>query len=265
MKARRSRLVHLVALALVGSLAALAGACSSGSVAGESAARVQSAAPTPAQLDGLPVVRILTPWGALGSGVPLADDVLITCRHCLPRGGTNRIEIDGVRRQFEVLAAGTTRDAKDDWAVIRVAPGGLPPAAPIDATRRVRDGEPVYLCGYWPGDGQRPERVDPRRVEPRAVCAVAVAVEGTRKLPADLTVFAEVGPSDIFKGMSGGPAAVWDRSSQRLVVIGIYLGAAEYEPGQAERFGRVQVIRRMPAEAVQAASKQDAELAPIAR
>lgn len=259
MNAGRTRNFPLFALALAGSLAALAGACSSGSGQGESAARVQNAAPTPAQLDGLPVVRILTPWGALGSGVPLADDVLITCRHCLPRGGTNRIEVDGVRRRFEVLAAGTTRDAKDDWAVIRVSPGGLPPAAPIDATRRVRDGEPVYLCGYWPGDGQRPERVDPRRVEPRAVCAMAVAVEGTRKLPADLTVFAEVGPSDIFKGMSGGPAAVWDRAGQRLVVIGIYLGAAEYEPGQSERFGRVQVIRRMPAEALQAASRREGE------
>lgn len=254
MKARRGRVFGVFALALAG---ALAGACSSGAAGGESAARVQSSAPTPAQLDGLPVVRILTPWGALGSGVPLADDVLITCRHCLPRGGSNRVEIDGVRRQFEVLAAGDTRDAKDDWAVIRVTPGGLPPAPAIDAVRRVREGEAVYLCGYWPGEGQRPERVDPRRVEPRAVCAQAVAVEGTRKLPADLTVFAEVGPSDIFRGMSGGPAAVWDRATQRLVVIGIYLGAAEYEPGQAERFGRVQVIRRMPPEAVQAAAKPE--------
>jgi hypothetical protein len=259
MNAGRLWVVRLSVLGLAGALAALAGACASGPGAAESAARVRSAAPTPAQLDGLPVVRILTPWGALGSGVPLADDVLITCRHCLPRGGLNRIEVDGVRRQFEVLASGTTRDAKDDWAVIRVVPGGLAPSSAFDPTRPVREGEPVYMCGYWPGEAQRPDRIDPRRVEPRVICAQAVAVEGTRRLPSDVTIFAQVGPGDIFKGMSGGPAAVWDRREQRLVVVGIYLGAAEYEPGQQNHVGRVQVIRRLPEEAVRAAMKPDAE------
>lgn len=249
---RRHNVLRGVGLA--GAMAIGLAGCAGSGPSPVAAARVQPASPTPAQLEGLPVVRVLTPWGGLGSGVPLAEDVVITCRHCLPRGGMNRIEIDGVRRRFEVLAAGVTRDAKDDWAVIRITPGGLTPTTLIDPQRRVREGEAVYMCGYWPGESQRSDRVDPRRVDSRVICAQAVAVEGTRKLPSDATIFAQVGPGDIFKGMSGGPAAVWDRREQRLVVVGIYLGAAEYEPGQPNHVGRVQVIRRLPAEAIEAAS-----------
>jgi len=223
--------------------------------------RVTPSAPTPAQLEGLPVCRILTPWGGLGSGVPLSDDTLITCRHCLPRarGGSDdggrtplRIDIDGTRRTFELLAAGQSRDGKDDWAVIRVSPPGLPPAAAIDPSRRLRDGEPVYLCGYWPGEGRRPDRDELRSLEPRVIRATSVTVQGTGKLPSDITIFAQVGPADIFRGMSGGPAAVWDSAKQRLVVVGIYLGTTEFESGQPEHVGRVQVIRRIPAEALAA-------------
>lgn len=209
----------------------------------------------------------MTGWGGLGSGVPLSDDTLITCRHCLPRGGgwsgevgaKGRIEIDGRRRMFELLSAGQSRDGKDDWAIIRIDPPGLPTPATIDPSRRLREGEHVYICGYWPGDAAaRLGRDDLRRLEPRAICAQAVAVQGTRRLPSDLTIFAQVGPEDIFKGMSGGPAAVWDSRRQQMVVVGIYIGAAEFEKGQPEHAGRVQVIRRLPADAIAAV------IAPVA-
>jgi hypothetical protein len=210
-------------------------------------------------LEGLQVCRLMTGWGGLGSGVPLSDDTIITCRHCVPRSrdgelaAKGRIEVDGIRRTFELLSSGDSRDGKDDWAIIRVDPPGLPAAASIAPRRRIRDGEEVYLCGYWPGDGKRMDRDEIRRLEPQAICAQAVAVQGTHRLPSDVTIFAQVGPSDIFKGMSGGPAAVWDSREQKLVVVGIYIGAAEFEKGQPEHAGRVQVIRRLPADAIAAA------------
>jgi len=233
-----------------------------------SAPRVGPNAPTPAQLEGLPVSRLMTGWGGLGSGVPLSDDTLITCRHCLPRGSgevgsRGRIEVDGKRRTFELLASGQTRDGKDDWAIIRVDPPGLPTPARIDPSRRLREGEQIYLCGYWPGESAHLGRDEIRRLEPQAICAQAVAVQGTRRLPSDVTIFAQVGPQDIFKGMSGGPAAVWDPREQQMVVVGIYIGAAEFEKGQTEHAGRVQVIRRLPADAI-AAALATAEVAPPA-
>lgn len=228
-----------------------------------SAPRVEASAPDPAQLEGLPVCRLMTGWGGLGSGVPLSDDTLMTCRHCLPRGSgevgsRGRIEVDGKRRTYELLSAGQSRDGKDDWAIIRVEPAGLPTPAAIDPGRRLREGEQIYICGYWPGDAQRLNRDQIRHLEPQAICGLAVAVQGTRRLPSDVTIFAQVGPDDIFKGMSGGPAAVWDSRRQQMVVVGIYIGAAEFVEGQPEHAGRVQVIRRLPSDAIAAA------LAPLA-
>lgn len=248
--------VRIAAMCAAAGLAVLTGCASDSSSA--AAPRVQASAPDPAQLGGLPVVRIMTGWGGLGSGVPLSNDILITCRHCLPRGSgevgsRGRIEVDGRRRTFELLSAGQSRDGKDDWAIIRIEPAGLPAAAVIDPSRRLREGEQVYICGYWPGDGRRLDRDELRLLEPQAICAEAVAVQGTRRLPSDVTIFAQVGPDDIFKGMSGGPAAVWDSKRQQMVVVGIYIGAAEFEKGQPEHEGRVQVIRRLPAEAIRQA------------
>ncbi len=251
---RRSA-ARCAALALLAAAALFAGPAGCSTDRSAAAPRVEPHAPTPAQLEGLQVSRIMTGWGGLGSAVPLSDDTLITCRHCLPRAGgepgaTGRIDVDGVRRSFELLSAGQSRDGKDDWAIIRVDPPGLPAPGAIDPTRRLRDGEQIYICGFWPGDGRRLDRDELRRLEPQAICAQAVAVQGTRRLPSDLTIFAQVGPDDIFKGMSGGPAAVWDSRTQQLVIVGIYLGAAEFEKGQPEHEGRVQVIRRLPADAI---------------
>ncbi len=254
------------------SLALAAGCIISAGCASDSgrsaAPRVEAQAPTPAQLEGLPVCRLMTGWGGLGSGVPLSDDVLITCRHCLPRGSgevgsRGRIEVDGRRRTFELLSAGQSRDGKDDWAIIRISPPGLPTPAVIDPSRRLREGEQVYICGYWPGESAaRLGQDDLRRLEPQAICTQAVAVQGTRRLPSDVTIFAQAGPEDIFKGMSGGPAAVWNPREQRMEVIGIYIGAAEFEKGQSEHAGRVQVIRRLPAEAIAAALAPETADAP---
>jgi hypothetical protein len=38
-----------------------------------------------------------------------------------------------------------------------------------------------------------------------------------------------------------------------MVIVGIYIGAAEFEKGQPEHAGRVQVVRRLPREAIDAA------------
>ena len=167
-------------------------------------AAVEVAPPrSPAPADGLTVVRISASSCGdrqTGSGVVVADGLILTAAHVVGDAGLVRVDAYGVTVSGEVL--GVSADGRD-LALVAVDTALV---APVEAGRVTRLGESVTLIGHA-GGGE-------------AVTVVGPAVGLAPSVAA--TVMGEAVGVDIEVdvGMSGGPALADDGT-----LVGIIVGA----------------------------------------
>ncbi|MBX3385266.1 MAG: trypsin-like peptidase domain-containing protein [Phycisphaeraceae bacterium] len=269
-----------------------------GSVKSSGTRPVVSSAPTAASaqavdapadaVERLPTYLVISPWGRSGTALRVTDTLFLTARHVLPRRG-EWIEIgrDGKRFRFERVAQGEQEGVVGDWALIRVpdAPSSLGALTdhPVLSGSFVRPGREVFLSGYWQGPGRWTRMSRMRSVPITTVAGPTLEMADSEKFPRRHLLFVEVAPTsgaqevvreadrarertvdvaDVYSGMSGGPAVVWDSREARAVVVGVYVGGGEYErvfvPAGAGASGRAQIVRRIPAEVMDAIKAETA-------
>lgn len=233
-------------------------------------------------VERLPTYLVISPWGRSGTALRVTDTLFLTARHVLPRRGeTIEIGRDGKRFRFERVAQGEEQGVVGDWALIRVpgAAGALGELAerPALSGSFVRPGREVFLSGYWQGPGRWTRMSRMRSMPVTTVAGPAIEMADSATFPRRHLLFVEVAPAtvaagngdrasgtgdrtvdtaDVYSGMSGGPAVIWDSREGRAVVVGVYVGGGEYErsfaPTGASSSGRAQIVRRIPAEVIDA-------------
>ena len=153
-------------------------------------AAVEYAGPLPAaDTDDLGVVRISTTTCGerrSGSGVVVADGLVLTAAHVVGDAALVRVDVAGTTATGEVV--GVAIDGRD----VALVDVDIVAPAPVRTSAALREGEAVTLVGH-PEGGPRVELVGPHVVPSAEVAAVAPA--------GALAVTAEV-----VEGMSGGPA-----------------------------------------------------------
>lgn len=259
--------VFAFSLALSGVLAAhFCGGCERHAMRPGAAVRT-AATPTlrevsQADFEGAPVVQIMTIWGNAGSGVWMGDDTILTARHVLPRRG-EVIEIKGKEVRFERLAQGEGSGTANDWALIRVRSddGAVQRAiadhpAPLRERgpegNRIREGDEVYILGYWRGQSRWLSKSQMRAVPLSIIKGSVISVSGGEKFSSLDHMFVVTPGGEIFPGASGGPVVRWNAREARFELLGIYVGAGEYQRMVSGEVGKVQIVRRVPAAARQA-------------
>lgn len=162
-----------------------------------------------------------------GSGVVVADGVVVTCAHNLTSDTPTVLLPDG--RQVEATVAGA--DLEGDLAVLTLDTGDLP-AVEVDAEVDVRPGDPVVALANPGGRGVR--------VTAGRISAVDVAFRG----PGGHRITGNVEhTAPLPRGASGGPVVTVDG---RLVGIDTHrLGDGFYAAQPAGTLaGRIDTLRR---------------------
>ena len=242
---------------LVG-LSVLSGACAR--ISGvEEASAVQE--PAIASFDAVPVYQVITPWGNAGSAVRVSESTFITARHVLPRRGDDiELRAAGQARgkpvRFTRLAAGEGAGTANDWAVFRVAEPLDTPFNPSVAAIKPRpttrrEGERGYILGFWRGPEPWPSRAKLRSLDVSIIPARVVEIADSPQFPRSDLLFVETDAGSVFQGASGGPAVVWlpDRTAPaggRIEIVGVYVGAGNYDRPLEHTGGTVQIVRKLP-------------------
>lgn len=191
----------------------------------------------------LPVVHITRRLderrGYGGSGVALAPDTLITCRHVVPPD-TQEIQINGLPVRIEPLAFGEGEEAVDDWIVLALRSARLPqvPATQVRHDWRGQPGQRVYIAGF-PGAGNAaPGGPDQLTV----VWGTVVSARPGPAADAGMTFLRM--PEGTYHGLSGGAAAVVDEQTGEIELVGVYTGrwARAFGPWRWDTTGLVQPI-----------------------
>jgi len=192
------------------------------------------------------------------SAVSLGGNRFLTNRHCLPdsvretpiAGETIRLggETMAVRPTFELRLNGATVSAKvvdrgacekpeDDWAVFEVlGPDCEIPALPRDPSHQLVAGDEVVLLGFWKDpSGQIPSVISGRVTTPPLPW---LSVPET-------IIPIETSYSEVYFGLSGGAAVVWDERHERYVLVGVYRGMRQWPLVLGAKLG-VQAVRRLP-------------------
>ncbi len=213
-----------------------------------------------AQLVSFPIVRCITPTSA-GTAVVLGPDTLIMTRHQL---GKLYYEVNGVLTSLEVLESSSAPD--DDWAVVRACPSVTTEAAWTEPERSIGVGQAIFLIGYW---GKKELGTSPWTWShvanlPRTIVKGRVVAPpkhlGLEELPPDEHfIYCDTPCAQLFAGLSGGAAVVWDERAARFVLIGIYCGVAYVRAEDGSLLFAAQLVRRLPPSAL---DRRDAPAKP---
>lgn len=238
-----------------------------------SAASAQASDAPRDAVERLPSYLVISPWGRSGTALRVSDELFLTARHVLPRRGDS-IELgrEGKRFTFERVLQGEEDGPLGDWTLFRVsdAAAKLGPLEqpPVLSSRGVRSDRDVFLAGFWQGPGRWTRMSRMRSVPLTIIQGPAMDMADSERFPRRHLVFVESSAeteahrAEVFSGMSGGPAAVWDSSAGRATVVGVYVGGGEYEraysqPGTNAN-GRAQIVRRIPQEVIDAVNAERA-------
>lgn len=249
---RRSRLARLALLAIV--IGAVSG-CSLMEFGGR-APGVRLSNPGPETWQTLPALLIEGDEG-FGSGFSIIDqNTLVTGRHVVEQG--RRLRIPEKPYEATTIAGGDYAPFfHGDWHVLGVSPALPGPPLVVDLTREVDVGETLLLSGWITetaynavmSGGQYEGKEDPEAESlvfvPVHVRSVVAEPPDNRRNQADELIFARTFRKVSLKGMSGGPAAVWDEATSRWVVIGIHIGYTTRTGPLGLGIRRYSVIQRL--------------------
>ena len=179
---------------------------------------------------------------------------LLTCRHCLSEwvlttnfDSSIQLKLDGqiLRGEPAVPAAingksaaarpagfGADDSVALDWAILELTDSadevlpltGRLEKADLDFTREVPMGEEVLFIGY-PGQAVR-QAARKGRTPPPTIVRGRVARQPNDAVAPTGVLYVKLLSKGDFRGMSGGPAVIWDPVHNRPVVIGIIYGAS---------------------------------------
>lgn len=192
------------------------------------------------------------------SAVSLGGNRFLTNRHCLPDsvreatladetitvGGemitvrpTFELSLNGAAVQARLVDRGACEVAEDDWAVFEVlGPDlGIPEIA-RDASRQFAAGDEVILLGFWK---------DPSGKDPSVISGRVTALPLPWLSVPDEILAIETSYSEVYFGLSGGAAVVWDERQERHVLVGVYRGMRQWPLVLGAKLG-VQAVRRLP-------------------
>lgn len=178
-----------------------------------------------------------------GTATALGGNTLITCRHCLPDyvlsedfrrektvtiGGkvfkdlpTFPAKLNGEDVTLRLVWAGATEAPEDDVAIVEVVGTSLGHTnLNLRVGRKVNEGEVIYLIGFWHASSeQKVYEIEGRVTTPPfpwlSVPGEIICVEAPRE--------------EVYTGISGGVAVVWDHEAQEFVAVGIYRGKREWD------------------------------------
>jgi len=126
-----------------------------------------------------------------------------------------------------ILSSGRCdEDAMEDWAIVWTFPaiGELPDSVRVDTNRTVMPGDAIYVIGYYGGGAD--EISFEEAVELSPIVVKATAVETPRNEPFDTSrlIYADAPADQVYRGISGGAAVVFDDERREWVIVGIYRG-----------------------------------------
>jgi hypothetical protein len=206
----------------------------------------------------VPVARIVGPTAG-GTGIPLGNNLILTARHVIK---DRFLEVDGRWTRYRVVAKG--EGPNDDWILIRCRAAPAESSVELAPGYRPKPGEPVFLLGYWQGSAATP--VDFRQARRIPLCVVrgkAAARPLSFSTSTDGLLFT-IAPlqGNSYHGISGGPVAVYDETSGKFRVVGVYKGSWEMTFLGASQTFHTAVL--LPADVLER-ELQEAPAAPTSR
>ena len=197
--------------------------------------------------DLLPIQRMAAhlsfpEFGIAGSALNLGGKKIHTCRHCLPDyvldedfrriktvtvGGkvfqdlpTFPGRLNGEPVTLRLIAVGATTAPEDDWATLEVVEESFTGVIPkLNLNHQFKEGEVIYLIGYWHAATEQKLSTIKARVSSPPLPWLSVPSE----------IICVAAPhEEVYEGISGGVAAVWNEETHEYVAVGIYRGKREW-------------------------------------